>query len=97
MARTPFEERDGQFSPDGRWIAYASNESGRMEVYVQGFPSAGDRWQVSTTGGSQPRWRGDGAELYFVAGNGMLMAASFRTTATNASPQTATPVALFPA
>jgi hypothetical protein len=52
-----------------------------MEVYVQSFPSPGDRWQVSTTGGSQPRWRGDGADMYFVAGNGMLMAASLRTTA----------------
>lgn len=74
FVRTPFEERDGQFSPDGRWIAYQSNESGRLEVYVQPFPGPGGRWQVSTEGGAQVRWRGDGKELYYLALDGRLMA-----------------------
>src|SRR5262249_31236128 len=50
---TNYEERDGQFSPDGHWIAYASNESGRFEIYIQPFPGPGGKWQVSTGGGSQ--------------------------------------------
>ena len=97
VVKTPFEERDGQFSPDGRWIAYASNESGRMEVYVQAFPQAGQKWQVSTTGAAQPRWRGDGAELFFVATNGMMMSSSFARRPPGAPPVTGTPVALFAA
>ena len=59
-----------------KWIAYDSTESGRREVWIQPFPPTGDRWQVSTTGAGTPRWRGDGRELFFVAGNGMLMAAA---------------------
>jgi Tol biopolymer transport system component len=97
VAQTPFEERDGQLSPDGRWVAYTSNASGRPEVYVQAFPEAAERWQVSTGGGSQPRWRGDGAELFYVAAGGMMTAVSFAVNATAASPSTGTPIALFPA
>jgi serine/threonine protein kinase len=54
-----------QISPNGRWIAYTSGESGRAEVYIQSFPAGGTKYPVSTTGGSQPRWRGDGSELFF--------------------------------
>ncbi|HLF15175.1 MAG TPA: protein kinase [Bacteroidota bacterium] len=73
-----FDETFAQFSPDGRWIAYASNESGRSDVYVQSFPRAGGRWQVSVDGGSQPRWRGDGGELYYIAPDLKLMAVEIR-------------------
>ena len=60
--QTPFGEREAHFSPDERWVAYISNESGRNEVYVQTFPASSDRWPVSTKGGDYPRWRGDGKE-----------------------------------
>ncbi len=63
VAATAFTERQARFSPDGKWIAYTSNESGRNEVYLQAFPGAADRAQVSTGGGAQPSWRGDGREL----------------------------------
>ena len=74
------DETYGQFSPDGKWIAYSSTESGRREVYVQGFapdrvPAAAvGKWQISTAGGDRPRWRRDGRELYYIALDGKLMA-----------------------
>jgi predicted Ser/Thr protein kinase len=74
--RTEWNERDGQFSPDGKWVAYTSNESGRTEVYVQSFPTGRGKWQVSTAGGDKPVWRADGKELYFLCPDGYLMAAS---------------------
>jgi len=73
VVQTTFEERDGQFSPDGRWIAYQSNESGRVEIYVQPFPK-GHREPISTDGGAQVRWRSDGKELFYIALDGRLMA-----------------------
>ncbi|MBM3819221.1 MAG: hypothetical protein FJW14_09450 [Acidimicrobiia bacterium] len=66
VVQTPFADTSGQFSPDGRWIAYQSAESGRLEVYVQAFPPSGGKWQVSTSGGRAPRWRADGRELFYV-------------------------------
>src|SRR5712692_1489429 len=64
-----------QVSADGRWIAYSSNESGSaFDVYVQDFPTARRRWKVSTDGGAQPHWRRDGKELFYLAGDGKLMA-----------------------
>jgi dipeptidyl aminopeptidase/acylaminoacyl peptidase len=63
--QTPATERYPTFSPDGRWLAYASNESGRTEVYVQPYPGPGPRVLVSTEGGDAPAWRGDGAELFY--------------------------------
>lgn len=74
--QTQFNERYGRFSPDGRWIAYSSTESGRDEVYVAPFPGPAAKWQVSSNGGAWPRWRGDGRELFFEDAEGMLMAAS---------------------
>jgi eukaryotic-like serine/threonine-protein kinase len=71
---TPFEEKQAQFSPDGRWVAYCSDESGRDEVYVQSFPVAGNKVLISTEGGTQPRWRRDGKELFYLAADGKLMA-----------------------
>ena len=74
LLATPFSETQAQLSPDGRWLAYASDESGTSEVYVQPFPSSGGKWQISSGGGRQPRWRHDGKELFFLtAGGGELM------------------------
>jgi eukaryotic-like serine/threonine-protein kinase len=65
----------GQFSPDGRWVAYVSNDSGQDEVYVVPFPGPGARVQVSTSGGAQPRWRSDGRELFYLSPETKVMAA----------------------
>lgn len=73
-----FNEIYGRFSPDGRWIAYSSDESGQMQVYVQTYPKSGGKWQVSTAGGSEPHWRGDGKELFFLAPDRTLMAVDVR-------------------
>ena len=66
VLRTPFSERNGQFSPDGKWIVYSSNESGANQVYIQPFPPSSGKWQVSTIGGIQPRWSRDGKEIFYV-------------------------------
>lgn len=66
----------GRISPDGRWVAYASTESGKSEIYVTPFPQAGRKWQISTAGGIDPRWRRDGAEIFFLSLDNKLMAAS---------------------
>jgi Tol biopolymer transport system component len=77
---TQADEWFGQFSPDGKWIAYTSDDSGRREVYVQGFApdrnpaTAVGKWQISTDGGEKPRWRRDGTELYYIAPDRKLMA-----------------------
>jgi Tol biopolymer transport system component len=72
--QTPFNEHHGHLSPDGRWMAYASDESGRWEVYVGEFPGGGGRWHISADGGVEPRWRADGKELFYVSPDGTLMA-----------------------
>ncbi len=72
----PFTTKNGQFSPDSKWVAYTSNESGKWEIYVTAFPEAHGKWQVSSAGGTQPRWRGDGKELFYVAKDYSLMSAS---------------------
>ena len=74
LLSTPFEEWGPEFSPDGRWLAYCSTESGKFEVYVQAFPGPGGKWQVSTGGGSYPRWRRDGKEIFFQTLDKKLMA-----------------------
>ena len=76
VSDTTFVESQGQFSPDGRWMAYMSNESGRQEVYVRPFPGPGDKWLVSSAGGGWPRWRRDGREIFYLARDGTLMAVS---------------------
>jgi Tol biopolymer transport system component len=65
--RTPFNEMQGEVSPDGRWLAYASDESGRWEVYVQAFPDGGWKRAISTSGGYEPHWRRDGRELFYLS------------------------------
>jgi Tol biopolymer transport system component len=74
--QTPYNEQSAMFSPDVRWIAYTSDESGRDEVYVQPFPTTGARVQISLDGGSQPFWRDDGRELFYVGLDGALMTVS---------------------
>ena len=97
--KTNFNERRGQFSPDGRWVAYMSNESERFEIYVRPFSAsaaagaAGGQWQVSTSGGMYPRWRPDGKELYYIALDGKLMAVPIAVSGAAFEP--GTPVALF--
>jgi serine/threonine protein kinase len=66
IAATPFAEFDSKFSPDGRWVAYASNETGRPEVFLQSFPRPGANRQISSAGGFQPQWRRDGGELFYI-------------------------------
>ncbi|HEX4945179.1 MAG TPA: protein kinase [Blastocatellia bacterium] len=93
---TPFAEYAGKFAPDGKWIAYMSNESGRNEIYVQSFvpdaPASGSKWQLSTQGGIFPAWRRDGRELYFVSPDNTLMAVDVTLGATV---KAGTPRALF--
>jgi Tol biopolymer transport system component len=74
VLRTQFNEGDARISPDGRWLAYVSDESGKWEVYVQRFLASGGKWQISSTGGTQPEWSFDGKELFYVAADQKLMA-----------------------
>jgi Tol biopolymer transport system component len=78
--QTPFNERSPMFSPDGRWIAYQSDETGRYQVYVQAFPDKHGKRQISTDTGSQPSWPRDGRELFFwqYGANQHLMAATYQ-------------------
>jgi len=69
---TPFNEGAPSFSPDGRWLAYVSNESGRPEIYVQPYPGPGGKWQISTEGGTEPVWNRNGRELFYRSGNKMM-------------------------
>ena len=95
VVQTDFDERDAQFSPDGHWIAYASNESGAFEIYIQPFPGPGRKVAVSTTGGAQVRWRHDGKELFYIALDGRLMAVPLRFAANSQEVEVGTPVPLF--
>jgi serine/threonine protein kinase/Tol biopolymer transport system component len=74
IVQSPFADVEPQLSPDLRWLAYASTETGRNEIYVQPFPPTGKRWQVSNSGGRQPLWRADGKELFFVSDERRLYA-----------------------
>ncbi|MGC2639344.1 MAG: protein kinase [Acidobacteriaceae bacterium] len=85
-------ESNGQISPDGKWVAYASNETGEWEIYVTTFPGAAGKFQVSRGGGSEPRWRADGKEMFYLSPSGMLMAVTVSLGDTFAS---GTPAALF--
>jgi Tol biopolymer transport system component len=84
--------RNAQFSPDGRWMAYASTETGSMEIYVSPFPSANGKWQVSSGGGEEPRWRQDGKELFYLSADGKMMAVAVTA---GVSFEAGSPVALF--
>jgi Tol biopolymer transport system component len=86
--------KNAQFSPDGRWVTYASSESGQWEVYVTSFPDGSGKWQISSAGGTQPRWRGDSKELFYLASDGKIMSVSV---ANGPTFDAGTPVALFQA
>ena len=75
VVQSPYEELEGQFSPDGKWVAFVSTDSGRPEVFMQSFPDGRSRTQISTAGGTQVRWSNDGKEIFFLAPDGKLMAA----------------------
>ncbi len=74
--QSKYKEADARFSPDGRWVAYGSDESGRNEVYIQGFPDRRGKWLVSTEGGQFPSWRADGQELYWIANDNRTVIAT---------------------
>ena len=76
--RSGFNELFGQLSPDGHWMAFTTDESGRRDVYVQPFPAGEGRWKISIAGGEQPRWRGDGKELFFAGADGKIVAAAVK-------------------
>src|SRR5262249_40979775 len=82
VVHTNFDKDLAQFSPDGKWIAYQSNESGRYEIYIEPFPGPGGQTQVSTNGGAQVRWRRDGKELFYIALDGRLMSVPIRIPST---------------
>ena len=94
---TPFNEAQGVFAPDGTWVAYQSNESGRNEIYVRPFPGPGGQWQISTGGGTSPRWRKDGKELYYLSPDNKMMAVpvAIQRTAQGGTFVPGTPTALF--
>ena len=91
--QSPYDEIEGQFSPDAKWVAFVSTDSGRPEVFVQSFPDARSRTQVSTTGGTQVRWSADGKEIFYLAPDGKLMAVSVPLG--GPTPDVKLPVALF--
>ena len=91
--QTAFNEDNGTFAPDTKWIAYVSNESSRDEVYVQPFPATGAKYRVSSNGGTYPMWRGDGRELFFIALDGTMMAAAIKS---GPGIEPGIPQALFP-
>jgi Tol biopolymer transport system component len=72
--QTQSNEQQAEFSPDGKWVAYTSDKSGKSEVYVQSFPASGGKSHVSTDGGADPRWRRDGKELFYLSPDRKLMA-----------------------
>jgi Tol biopolymer transport system component len=90
--KAPSVVRNCQFSPDGKWVAYSSFETGKWEVYVTSFPGARGKWQVSTGGGEQPRWRGDGKELFYLSSDYKVMAVPVTT---GANFDAGSPAALF--
>ena len=88
---TPFDHQ-GQFSPDGRWILFTSAESGRRQVYVRRFPEGTSKTQISIAGGNNPRWRGDGREIYFVSSDRQLMAVPWNPRGEGAEASVPTPL-----
>lgn len=92
MLASKGNEANGQISPDGKWLAYATDESGGWSIYATTFPDGAGKWQVSVGGGTEPRWRGDGKELFYIDAKGMLTAVSISAGSTFSS---GTPQPLF--
>jgi Tol biopolymer transport system component len=88
----PYDLDQAQFSPDGRWIAYRSTESGSRQVFVQPFPANGKKWQISNSGGMEPQWRGDAKELFYYSGSALM---SVEIRANGGELEAAVPKALF--
>jgi WD40-like Beta Propeller Repeat len=96
VVQTDFEEHGGQFSADGKWIAYVSIKSGRYEVYVRPFAQrTGEEIRISSDGGDQVRWRPDGKELFYIARDGRLVAVPIRLGANSETVEAGAPVRLF--
>jgi Tol biopolymer transport system component len=95
VMQTDSDRSFGQFSPDGKWIAYSSTESGRWEIYVQPFPGPGTKSLISTAGGISARWGPDGKELFYIALDDRLMAVSIEFASDGTSLEARTPVPLF--
>jgi hypothetical protein len=93
LANLSFNYAQARVSPDGKWLAYYSNESGRNEIYVQDFPKPVSKFQISTDGGTSARWRRDGKEIFYLSPDNVLMAVSVRTT--EKTVDASKPVALF--
>jgi Tol biopolymer transport system component len=91
--QTPFDEESARFSPDGKWIAYESNDSGRFQIYVQPVPPSGAKYQISSSGGTEPQWRRDGKELFYVSAEQKLTAVPVKLGATV---EAGAPQSLFP-
>jgi Tol biopolymer transport system component len=94
LAGATGNQSNGQISPDGKWVVYASDESGNWEIYVTTFPGAVGKWQVSRGGGTEPRWRGDGKEIFYLGPTGTMTAVAVSTVGTF-STGTATPLFQF--
>jgi Tol biopolymer transport system component len=97
VAQTAADERRGRFSPDGRWVAYESTESGRSEIYVQSFPDLARKTRISTAGGTTPVWRGDTHELFFCSPDDQLMAARIASGGTQIDSHTPSVLFALPA
>jgi len=98
VVRTPrYVAGEGQFSPDSKWIAFQSNESGSYEIFVQPFPGPGEKHQVSAGGGVQARWRADGRELFYLAPDNRLMAVPINFDSPDGAPAIGSPLSLFAA
>jgi eukaryotic-like serine/threonine-protein kinase len=95
VANTPHTESSGRFSPDGRWVAYQSTETGRPEIYLQAFPGPGRKLPISTGGGVRMRWRRDGKELFYLALNGTMMTVPVILSANSQDIDVGRPTALF--
>jgi dipeptidyl aminopeptidase/acylaminoacyl peptidase len=95
VVRTDFNERQGQFSPDGKWIAYQSDKTGRFEIYLRRFPGPGGDSSVSTDGGNQVRWSPNGRELFYIGTDDRLMAVPMRFSSDGETAEPGTPQALF--
>ena len=95
VLHTEFNERLGQFSPDGRWIAYQSNRTGRFEIYVRPFPGPGRDVSISADGGAQARWNPNGQEIFYIAADDRLTAVPIRFSADGQSAEPGRPLPLF--
>jgi Tol biopolymer transport system component len=95
LLQTPFNEQDAHFSPDGRWVAYSSDESGRFEIYVQPYQGQGAKWLISSGGGVSPRWSLSGRELFYLAPGGRLMSCAVDLTNSRDTLRLGIPILLF--